>query len=158
MIRIEQASVAQAAVLARLNLHVHQLHVQHAPRFFLQPSDEESRAAFAGLLARANVRAFLAYSDDTPAGYVLASVQERPAGPFNPARRLLYIDEISVEPEWEGQRIGRQLMSTMVEYARTVGIDELETDVWAFNTNAQEFFRVVGFQPKHQRFWMRLDE
>lgn len=158
MIRIEPASPAHAASLARLNRHVHQLHVEHVPRFFVQPSEAEAQAAFAGLLAQANVRAFIAYADDAPVGYVLVFIHEQAANTFNPSRRWLYVDQISVEPEWEGQGIGRQLMRTVVEYARSARIDELETDTWAFNSAAQEFFSAVGFQPKTERFWMHLDE
>jgi ribosomal protein S18 acetylase RimI-like enzyme len=157
MIRIEQASVEHAAMLARLNVHVHQLHVENASRFFVQPSDEERRAAFVELLSQANVRAFIAYADDTPVGYVLALIHDRAASTFNPARRWLYVDQISVEPEWEGRGVGSQLMRTIVDYARRVEIDELETEAWAFNTRARGFFRAVGFRPKSERFWMRLD-
>ena len=55
MIRIEQASQADAGVLAQLNQHVHGLPLQHVPRFFIQPTDAEMWAAFRELLAQENV-------------------------------------------------------------------------------------------------------
>ncbi len=158
MIRIEPASSSDAATLASLNRHVHQLHVEQAPRFFGQPSEAETQAAFAELLAQPNTRAFVAYADDMPVGYALARIQERPAGTFNPSRRWLYVDQISVEPEWKGRGIGHELIRAVVDCARAAEIDELETETWAFNTKAQEFFSAVGFQPKTERFWMHLDE
>lgn len=158
MTRIQQASPADAAVLANLNLHVHRLHLEHASRFFVQPTDIERQAAFAELLSQSNVRAFIAYVDKRAVGYVLAHIDERAAGVFTPARRWLYVDQISVEPEWEGRGIGRQLVTSVVEYARSSKVDELEADVWAFNQAAQEFFEAVGFRPKIERFWMHLDE
>jgi GNAT superfamily N-acetyltransferase len=55
-----------------------------------------------------NVRAFIAYADDAPAGYVLAIVNEQPANEFCPARRYVLVAQISVEPEWERQGVGHQ--------------------------------------------------
>ena len=99
MTRIEQASPVDAATLAKLSLHVHRLHVEHAPHFFLEPTDVERQAAFTELLSKPNVRAFIAYADDRAVGYVLGLIHERVTSTFNPARRSLYVDQISVEPE-----------------------------------------------------------
>jgi GNAT superfamily N-acetyltransferase len=158
MIRIEQASPADAPTLAKLNLRVHRLHVDHAPHFFVEPTEVERQAVFAELLSRPNARAFIAYTEDHAIGYVLALIQERAASTFNPARRWLYLDQISVEVEWEGRGVGRQLMTALIDYAHSAGIYEMETDAWAFNHTAQAFFKGFGFQPKSERYWMHLDE
>jgi GNAT superfamily N-acetyltransferase len=157
MTRIEQASQADVEALATLNLRVHQLHVRHAPRFFIQPTEAQVREGFRELLVQENVRAFIAYAEGIPVGYVLVLIHERPADAIGPARRWLYIDQISVEPQWERQGIGRQLMQSVMDLGRAAGIDELETDIWAFNENAQAFFESFGFLPKIQRFWMQLE-
>ena len=69
---------------------------------FVQPTESELQAAFRDLLTQANARAFIAYADDTAVGYVLVLIQEKPASISSPARRWLYVDQISVEPQWEG--------------------------------------------------------
>jgi GNAT superfamily N-acetyltransferase len=89
---------------------------------------------------------------------VTVLIVEREARVFTPARRCLYIDQISVEPEWEGQGVGTRLMEAAIEYAHAAKIDELEVDTFAFNEKAQRFFTSFGFQPKIQRFWMQVKQ
>jgi diamine N-acetyltransferase len=156
--RIEQASQLDARTLAALGLRVHRLHVSHAPGFFVEPTAEQMEAEMVRVLAQENARAFMAYREDVPVGYVLVLIHERPATPLVPARRWLYVDQISIEPEWQGNGIGRQLMQGAIDFARMGGIDELVADVWAFNEEAQAFFKACGCRPQIERLWMRLPE
>jgi GNAT superfamily N-acetyltransferase len=158
MMRIDRASLKDANTLARLNQQVHRLHVERAPHFFRQSTLAEVRNAFSDLLNQTNVRAFIAYSDDAAVGYVLAMVHERPGSAFIPARRCVYVEQISVEREWQRRGVGRRLMRAVRDYAREAGIEELETDIWTFNDQAQVFLTKFGFQPKVERWWMRLED
>jgi len=155
-IRIEPATSSDAPALARLRRHVHGLHVRQVPDYFIQPTDAEMVEVFRGLLAQDNVRAFVAYAGDAPVGYLLALIQERPATSLGRARRWLYLDQISVEPPWARRGLGRQLMRQAVEMATSLGIDELLTDVWAFNEEARAFALACGFHPQMSRFRIRL--
>lgn len=157
IVRIETASPADTDTLARLNQHVHKLHIEAVPHFFKRPNQQEVATFFKELLGKDNWRAFIAYVDDTAVGYVLVTTGERPVNTFSLARRWLYIDQISVEPNWQGQGVGRELMKAALQYAREAGLDNIEVDTWAFNSAAQSFFQSVGFQPKTKRFWMRLE-
>jgi len=154
MIQILPASPANAEVIARLNQSVHQIHLDRVPHFFRQPGEIERLEAFKELLTQANTCAFIAYADIEAIGYVLAIIHERPASVFSPARRWLYVDQISVEPIWKKRGIGRQLMQAVLDYAHAAGITELETDTWAFNDASQAFFKSCGFQPKIIRHWL----
>ncbi len=157
MIQIMPASPAHAAELARLNQSVHQIHLDRVPRFFQQPGDTERTEAFGELLTQATTRAFIAYADEAAIGYVVATIHERPANIYSPARRWLYVDQISVEPGWKKQGIGRQLMHAVLDCARSAGITELETDTWAFNDESQAFFQALGFRPKLIRHWLEVE-
>jgi ribosomal protein S18 acetylase RimI-like enzyme len=155
--RIEIASIEDADTLARLNQHVHRLHVESVPNFFKWPTHEEALASFRELLGRDNSRAFIAYEDDVAIGYLLVSTYEHPADALRLARRFLDIDQISVEPNWQRRGVGRELMNAALQYARETGISDIELSTWAFNSAAQAFFKSLGFQPKTERFWMRLE-
>ncbi len=157
-VRMETASPADVDTLARLNQHVHRLHVEAVPHFFKLPNQQEAVIFFSELLGKDNCRAFIAYIEGTAVGYILITTGERPVNAFSFARRWLYIDQISVEPNWQGQGVGRELMNAALQYAREAGIDDIEVDTWAFNTPAQSFFQSMGFQPKTKRFWLSLEE
>jgi GNAT superfamily N-acetyltransferase len=157
-IRIEPASHADVETLAKLRVRVHALHVSRAPDLFIEPTDAEMQEVCRALLMEGNARAFIAYADDVPIGYVLALIQERQPSLLSRARRWLYVDQISVEPQWERRGVGQQLVQRVIDLGRSLGIGELITDVWAFNGGAKAFFNACGFRSQIDRFSMRLGE
>lgn len=158
VIEIGPAKIEDAKTLARLNQRVQALHVQEAANVFVQPPQGELEEWFRGILSRPGTLALLAKSGHEPVGYVLAVVHEKPKDLFTNARRWLYLDHISVEAAWEGQGVGSMLCEELFARARREGLTEIETDTWAFNTTAQEFFRHLGFRPKIVRHHMPIGE
>lgn len=77
-------------------------------------------------------------------GYVLAYIRRRPENPITWAWRTLLIDQISAEPAWKGQGVGRALVEAAV--------DEVQAMSWHFNEQAHAFFRALGFQVQVLRF------
>lgn len=157
MIRIEEATTAEAGVLADLNRHVQGLHVDGAPGLFKRPVHEEVVAQFEEWLGEENAWAFIAYEGERPVGYVVAFVRERPENPITRAWRALVIDQISVEPAWKGKGVGRALVEAALEVAREAAVDEVQATTWAFNEQAQAFFRALGFDVHVLRFARPLD-
>ena len=156
--RVRAASPSDTQALARLRTRVHGVHVDRAPEIFTRPAHTEMEEEFRALLGQGHTRAFIALAGEVPVGYVLALVQERPATPLVRARRWLYVDQISVEPAWTRRGVGRQLMQATIDLARSLQIDDLVTDVWAFNEETQAFARACGFRSQMERFSMRLGE
>lgn len=154
--QIVAASAADANTFAELNRHVHSIHLENAPSFFREPTLEEAAAAFRRLLSKEDARAYLALLDGEAVGYLLLFLREREAHAFCPARRFLYVEQISVEPAWQGHGVGRALMDAALQFAVESGIDDIETDTWAFNSQAQTFFQAVGFAPKTYHYQMKL--
>ena len=154
--RIEAASSADADTIAGLNQFVHNLHLENAPYFFKSPTREGVAVTFKTLLDRDDTRAFIAYVDGRAIGYVPAFLVDRPETVFGSARRLLYVDQISVEPNSRRHGVGRELLKAALRCARSAGIDDIEVETWAFNEVAQAFFNSAGFRPKTERLWMTL--
>ncbi len=152
--RIEIAVLSDVETLARLNYHVQSIHVRNAPHFFRVPSLQEVATAFEEFLSQENASGFIAYVEDSAVGYLLARIRERPANAFCAAQTWMHIDQISVEPEFQGQGVGRGLIDAAMRYAGEKGIGEFEVEAWAFNHAAQEFFKSFGFQPKTIQFWL----
>ena len=158
MVEIFSATIEDAKTLARLNHRVHALHVQEAANEFVQPPQTELEDWFRGILSRPGTIALLAKLGHEPVGYVLAVVHEKPKDLFTNARRWLYLDQISVEPAQERQGVGIMLCEALVARARQEGLTAIETDTWAFNKTAQEFFRHLGFCPKIIRHQMPIGD
>ncbi|MDX1688149.1 MAG: GNAT family N-acetyltransferase [Candidatus Promineifilaceae bacterium] len=158
MVRIEAATAADADVLADLNRHVQGLHVDGAPHLFKRHVHDEVAAQFEEWLGEENVWAFIAYQGERPVGYVLALIRERPENPVTRAWRAFLIDQISVEPAWKGKGVGRALVEAALEVAREAAVDEVQATTWAFNEQAQAFFRALGFDVQVLRFGRPLDQ
>ena len=157
MTRVEEASPADAGVLADLNRHVQGLHVDGAPDLFKEPVHEDVVAQFEEWLGEDNARAFIAYEEETAVGYLLAFIRERPANPITRRWRALLIDQISVEPPWKGKGVGRSLVEAALSVARAEDVDEVQAMTWGFNEEAQAFFRALGFEVQMLRFGQRPD-
>lgn len=157
MTRVEEATPADAGILADLNRHVQELHVEGAPDLFKEPVREDVVAQFEEWLGEDNARAFIAYEEETAVGYLLTFIRERPANPITRRWRALLIDQISVEPPWKGKGVGRSLVEAALSVARAEDVDEVQAMTWVFNEEAQAFFRALGFEVQMLRFGQRPD-
>lgn len=145
-VRIRRASVADIEVLTELNLLVQQLHVDHEPQVFCNPSVEDVASWFRGVLGEdGSFAALLAVVDEETVGYALFEVVDRPAGTFTRAARLLYIHQIGVRPESRGQGVGRALLERVGREGLDAGASRIGLDTWAFNRDAIGFFEACGF-------------
>lgn len=156
MIEINPAKIEHAEMIAHLNQRVQTLHIKNTCHFFNQPQKEEIKKWFTEILAKPNTIAFLATNDKQAIGYILAIIHEKQNDIFTKERRWLYLDQISVDSEWERKGIGRKLFDKLLEKAQSENITEIETDTWAFNDTAQKFFNQIGFKPKIIRHLMEL--
>jgi ribosomal protein S18 acetylase RimI-like enzyme len=152
------ATAADVDAIGPLCRMVHELHLQRAPYFFRDPTDEELAAALRDLLSQEGAFAFIAYAGNSPVGYVLGSAHERPENAYAFARRWLHIDQIAVAPAWRGRGVGRALIAAVRDLAAAAGIADLGADTWAFNEPAQAFFRSLGFRPRIIRWSLPGDE
>jgi ribosomal protein S18 acetylase RimI-like enzyme len=82
-----------------------------------------------------------------PVGYIWFDVQTRPANPFSPARRRLYVHHLSVAPDARRRGVAAALIAHAEAYAEGEDLDEIALSHWAANTGAQQFFAAQGFTP-----------
>jgi ribosomal protein S18 acetylase RimI-like enzyme len=156
---IRRATPEDAHVLAALNLDVQQIHVEALPHLFKQPATEAFSASFmAERLADPSSYFFIAHVDGWDVGYVSARVVHQPENAFMQARTYLYIDQISVRPDYQGQGYGQRLIQEVRALARREGIDTIALDVWSFNEKARTFFAEQGFVTFNERMWIREAE
>jgi ribosomal protein S18 acetylase RimI-like enzyme len=61
------------------------------------------------------------------------------------------IDELYIREDYRGQGIGTRAIELAAKESRSLGIDALHLEVERKNTNAQRFYRKVGFED-HDRY------
>jgi ribosomal protein S18 acetylase RimI-like enzyme len=156
---IRPATLDDADLLAVLNADVQRLHADALPQLFKQPDD-------LGMIAAAfrdvffpdpNVCVFIVEVEGAAAGYVVARISHRPENAFTYAQDWIYIDQIGVRPAYQGQGCGRMLVQAVFELAQAEKINRITLDTWAFNTEAQAFFKKQRFEVSIYRMDVYLE-
>ncbi|GAB3069953.1 hypothetical protein GCM10027053_37850 [Intrasporangium mesophilum] len=99
-------------------------------------------------LQREDVCAYIAFSDDQPAGYVVLADSTRSLLVNSPC---VSIDMLFVHPDFRRQGIGRALLTAVTRYADRQGCDHLASSVPAADREANRFFARLGFVPETVR-------
>jgi diamine N-acetyltransferase len=135
-----------AEAIARLNEHVHQPHHLRQPKIFKPYDYETALAVVTELLAKENAHGLIAYRDGEAAGYAIVLRRDYPPAFFQEGYRSLFIDQMAVKAGCQGRGIGEQLMTAIVELARSQGVERIELNVWEDNEGARKFYARCGFK------------
>ena len=160
MIAIRRASLPDTPALARLNNVVQGLHYAAFPDIFKPPAAGAEVVAFFGEQMEEDGTVFLLAEEDgrEPAGYLWARQVHQAANPFQYAIDHLLVEHIAVAKPYRRQGVGRALLDAAGAVADEHGIPLITLTVWAFNEQAQRFFKEEGFEPYALRMWRRKQE
>src|SRR5215475_8735936 len=142
--------------LVSLRPTVHDRHVAAHPEYFKPMTSEAARREAESWLQQENAYILLAEIDGRAVGYAFLYVAARPERDSVRARRVLYLDQITVAESCRGRGYGKALLDGVRGLARRLGIDIIELDVWSFNDRARRFFLDQGFASLRQRLAQRL--
>jgi ribosomal protein S18 acetylase RimI-like enzyme len=154
---IRRANDGDVDRLVGLCAVVQELHASAIPDFFKRADPKAHAHWFREMLARTDVTAWVASSNDIVVGYALAAVVSRVETPFSVARSFYQLDQISVAPDYRRKGVARALVERVVDDARARGLHEVELTAWSFNEAAQSAFMALGFRPMIVRFGRDCD-
>ncbi|MBG0814221.1 GNAT family N-acetyltransferase [Planomonospora sp. ID82291] len=151
---VRPATPGDAALLAELNRHVHDIHVAHRPDLFREnPSAEDLTAGFRERIDDGSFRIFIAELPDVPAaGYAMAAVHRRAAGVLTAEDAFIVLEHLAVAPQATRRGVGTALLDAVREAGREAGCRRFVTEVWDFNTEALAFYEAAGFSPMRRLF------
>jgi ribosomal protein S18 acetylase RimI-like enzyme len=155
-IQVRAAKPADLDRVCELNRFVHDPHVTAHPDIFRpDPPFAEMRATFGAVIADESQSLMVAEVDGKCMGYAWAEIQRRDGQVFKLERERLYVHQISVDPVSRRSGVGRALLEEVAKMAELAGIKDLALDTWTFNTDAQAFFRALGFSQYNVKLWKR---
>lgn len=156
--QIRRATFEDAELIGRLVKPVHDIHVEASPDFFKPYAlTAELIDDFHERLLDESIYCFIGEVDGEAVGYILAQVIERAENPYTYAMRTLLVDQISVNPEQRSHGYGEMLMRAVFELAKSLGIQRVILDVWAFNERAIAFYERQGFVARDIRMEARVE-
>src|SRR5262249_36519002 len=97
----------------------------------------------------------IAEIDTLPVGYAYAEIVRRSETAFHHAYDMVYLHHLSVRASHRRQGVGGALLDAVRAAGKSVGIDLVALDVWAFNDAARAFFQRHGFSTYNERLWNR---
>ncbi len=89
----------------------------------------------------------VAEEDGKVVGYAIFELLQIAETAILKGRRYCYVREVGVTAQSRGRGIGAALIERIKKQCDEQKIDEIELDVWAFNSDGKEFFEKVGFKP-----------
>jgi GNAT superfamily N-acetyltransferase len=157
MMNIRKATNADIPLLSKLNVSVQELHAQAEPGYFKMPSGDDFAQPFWEMIfENSNNHVWIAEVDGKAVAHIFVRVGHRDENPFMHASDYMYIDQVAVQPEYQGQGYGEALMDTVLQFARERILDFIALDTWAFNKQAHGFFEAQGYVEYNKRMWIKL--
>jgi GNAT superfamily N-acetyltransferase len=147
--------VADVAALGELNAGVQELHARAQPATFRAPDAAAAASYFRERLAAPNVLVLLAEEDGQELGYLYAEEQYRETDTFLRSSKMLYIHHLGIRVDRRRSGVGRILMAAAEQRAVSRGLDTLLLSTGSFNTDAQQFFARLGYEPYSIRLMRR---
>jgi ribosomal protein S18 acetylase RimI-like enzyme len=156
-IKIIKATRKEISDIVFLNSFVQKIHAEHYPDVFKPLGNhEEVTRFFEFILSKEKNCVLLAYSKNIPVGYLWAAFEQRPENPFKFEQTQAYIHQVSVHDQYRRQGIGHALFRKLERLAKEKGINQFALDTWAFNKNAQRFFKNLGFVTYNLNMWRKV--
>jgi len=99
---------------------------------------------------------FVAEQNDLICGAIICTLHSAPDNPILVPRKYGTIENIVVLSAHQRQGIGKHLMKRAHQWANAMEATSVELTVWDFNQGAQDFYRGLGYIPKHLRMTKEL--
>ena len=133
-------------VYCGLFYEINELHRLALPDIFQHPVGRIiEKEYFLNLLEDENVAIFFAENEGQTAGFVYVLIRETPSNPLLVPRRYGVLDTLVVHPAYQRMGVGRTLMHQAEEWAASLGVREIELNVYEFNRGAQAFYHRLGY-------------
>ena len=101
------------------------------------------------LLKEADKPIFIYDDEGFVAGYCFCQIREYADSTVLTDRKELYIDDLCVDENRRGQRIGSLLYDHALAFAKESGCQFLTLNVWCGNDGAMRFYENAGLTPRN---------
>lgn len=140
---IREAGKEDIPQIISLLYQVQKVHSDKRPDLFRPGGKKYTESQVEAILGDSSKPVFVAVKEDTVAGYAFCILQYAGGGSMQD-RKTLYIDDLCVEQNQRGQRIGTELYRHVLQFARNMNCYNVTLNVWACNEEAMNFYQRCG--------------
>lgn len=142
---IRTASKDDLPIIAEMLVETQKAHVSAYPLRYVPISLSDAKLS---LIERLDSPGFVvAEQNGDVVGYAVYNIVDTEPTKILRARQYCYLQQIGVDSQKRSGGIGHKLIEYVKSDCLRQGIDDIELDVWAFNTGGQAFFDKAGFEP-----------
>lgn len=148
---IRRAQNKDIEQMEKLLYQVHKVHSDKRPDLFIPGKKKYTRDELEKLIADDEKPIFVADENGAILGYAFCVFQHNGNNSMV-SFDTLYIDDLCVDENARGKKVGTALYNFVVDFAKKSGCYNLTLNVWACNESAQKFYEKCGL--KIQKYGM----
>ncbi|GAA0567317.1 GNAT family N-acetyltransferase [Halomonas salifodinae] len=143
---VREAGKADLKAICRLSNEINEVHYAYMPNDFVKPDgSNRDEPYWLGFMSMDDSTVFVAEENGILTGAVAVSVSMSAPYPFLTSRPRGHVATIVVSESYRGRGLGRELMSAAEAYAKEKGAEDIKLEVMAFNYDALDFYRELGY-------------
>ena len=125
-------------------------HVHHVgrPDIFRTNAQKYGASQVLAMLDSPKTPIFVAAEDNKVLGYGFCIMREYKDDPVIADHLELYIDDLCVDENCRGQKVGSAIYENILRYAKMRGCYNVTLNVWSCNESAMKFYEALGLKPQ----------
>lgn len=148
-LKIRNAEKKDIGDILRLLKQVLELHAELRPDVFISGTTKYTESELLEILTAEERRTYVAADEqDHVLGYAMCILRKQPNSNNMVPFTSFFIDDLCVDREVRGKKIGRALFDYAKEEAGRLGCYEVTLNVWEGNEGARSFYEKMGMKPK----------
>ena len=156
MSKIRKATAKDLPAVNRLLRQVLALHHEGRPDLFRASGKKYTDPQLRAIFACPETPVFVFEEDGEVLGYAFCALQQADGNSILPIRTL-YVDDVCVDRNARGKKVGTALFDHVRAYAEKQGCHNVTLHVWACNPGARAFYEAMGMAPQYTSMELRLD-
>ncbi|ATP41309.1 alanine acetyltransferase [Solibacillus sp. R5-41] len=134
----------------------HDEHALHMPSVFKHADSVMPETYYQELLEDRNSTICIAKMNETVIGFAVISIESSPPFQSLVQRKYGYIHDFGVKKDMQKQGVGKLLFEACMDWSKEMGATSVELNVWAFNTNAIEFYQHFGMESVSSKMHIQI--
>ena len=142
---IRRANINDISQIINLLHQVNMVHHIIRPDLFKPHTTKYNEQELSKMLDNDNKPIFV-FDDGGVLGYAFCQISEVQDDILLQDTKTMYIDDICVDENARGKRVGKALFEFVRDYAQDIGCHNITLNVWTGNDAAQSFYKNMGMQ------------
>ena len=147
-INVRRAKESDMEKIKDLLSQVLDVHHNGRPDLFKANCRKYTDGELSMIIKNDNTPIFVAENEESVLGYCFCIIKETRSDNIITDHKSLYIDDLCVDCNCRGQKVGTVLYNFVKDYAKEIGCYNLTLNVWECNPTAKRFYEKLGLIPQ----------